>query len=92
MAQALNIQMHFIPAGMTDEMQPLDRSIFEPFKAMSRKLFRERNILSQPLKITKSEACSNNLTIFLNSKIFIFTIFCQSLLTFLINAIKMIYH
>ena len=59
MAQVLNIQLHFIPAGMTDEMQPLDRSIFGPFKAMSRKLFRERNNLGQPIKITKSEACSD---------------------------------
>lgn len=57
MAQGLNIKLHFIPAGMTDELQPLDHSIFGPFKALSRNFFRERNELGKPIKITKTDTC-----------------------------------
>lgn len=56
MADTLNIRLHFIPAGLTDMYQPLDRTIFGPFKAFSRKLFRERQELAYPVKRTKLEA------------------------------------
>ena len=59
MANALNIVLHFIPAGMTDLYQPLDRSVFGPFKAFSRRLFRQHNILGEPISITKSQACQD---------------------------------
>jgi hypothetical protein len=35
------IIMHYIPAGCTDELQPLDRFVFGAVKAISRKLYRE---------------------------------------------------
>ena len=41
-ANELNIQLHFIPAGMTDKLQPLDRNCFGALKATARRLFRER--------------------------------------------------
>lgn len=58
-ANTLNIVLHFIPAGMTDVYQPLDISIFGPFKSISRKLFRERQTLGNPVKVTKLEACQD---------------------------------
>jgi hypothetical protein len=36
LAEELNIQLIFIPAGQTDEYQPLDRRIFGPMKQMAR--------------------------------------------------------
>ena len=59
MADGLNIKLYFIQAGMTDELQTLNRSIFGPFKAMSRRLFRERCTRDKPIKITKQEACAD---------------------------------
>ena len=35
-----NIEMHFIPAGLTDEFQPLDRRVFGCLKASGRAAFR----------------------------------------------------
>lgn len=57
MAEALNIKLHFIPAGMTDLYQPLDRNIFGPFKAIARRLFREHNYLGEPIEISTTDAC-----------------------------------
>ena len=34
--------LHFIPSQMTDIYQPLDRSIFGPFKTLARCYFRNR--------------------------------------------------
>ena len=42
LANELNIQLHFIPAGMTDKLEPLDRNCFRALKATARGLFRER--------------------------------------------------
>lgn len=58
-AAGLNIILHFIPAGMTDTYQPLDRSIFGPFKALARRYFRKRKEFGKPIKITKIEACED---------------------------------
>jgi hypothetical protein len=41
-ARSLNIVMHFIPAGLTDTMQPLDRYVFEAMKASYRRIYRSR--------------------------------------------------
>jgi hypothetical protein len=38
-AISLNIQLHFIPAGLTDQYQPLDRRIFGCLKASARGRF-----------------------------------------------------
>ena len=39
-AQALNINLHYIPAEMADRLQPLDRRVFRALKATARALFR----------------------------------------------------
>ena len=42
LAKSLDISLHFIPAGMTDILQPCDRRIFGSLKATARRLWRER--------------------------------------------------
>jgi hypothetical protein len=50
-AIGLGIELHFIPAGWTDELQPLDRDIFGALKSISRRLFhRQRMQDNSPLK------------------------------------------
>jgi hypothetical protein len=39
-AEQLGIFMKFIPAGMTDSLQPLDRAVFGTLKGIARRLFR----------------------------------------------------
>jgi hypothetical protein len=41
-ARSLNIVMHFIPAGATDSMQPLDRYVSGAMKARYRRIYRSR--------------------------------------------------
>ena len=59
----LNIKMHLIPAGMTDELQPLDKKIFGPLKNYSRFLFRNRMKATESMNTekrrTKIEACQD---------------------------------
>jgi hypothetical protein len=55
-AASLNIQLHYVPAGMTDALQPLDRSIFGALKAHARRLFRLRVRDNPTLRRTKQEA------------------------------------
>jgi hypothetical protein len=38
-AKRLKIQLHYIPPGWTDELQPLDRYVFGALKAICRRLF-----------------------------------------------------
>ena len=40
-ANQLNIDLIFIPAGLTDELQPLDRLVFGSLKATARRLFKK---------------------------------------------------
>jgi hypothetical protein len=40
MAASLNIDLHFVPAGLTDALQPLGRTIFGALKSHTRRLFR----------------------------------------------------
>jgi hypothetical protein len=40
-ARQLNIELIYIPPGMTDACQPLDRAVFGVVKAKAKKLFRE---------------------------------------------------
>jgi hypothetical protein len=39
LASSSGIHLHFIPAGWTDELQPLDRYVFGALKAIGRRLF-----------------------------------------------------
>ena len=59
----LNIKLHLIPAGMTDELQPLDKKIFGPMKSYARYLFRNRfkNITTDKReeRRTKKDACQD---------------------------------
>ena len=56
-AQLLNIILHFIPPGMTDEFQPLDRKIFGIVKAYAKRLYRMR--IKKTGKISKKDACQD---------------------------------
>ena len=42
LAEILNISLHFIPPGMTDAFQPLDRKIFGIVKAHAKRMYRQR--------------------------------------------------
>ena len=59
----LNIKLHLIPAGMTDELQPLDRKIFGPMKCYARFLFRDRMkgeaVFEGEQKRSKKDACQD---------------------------------
>jgi hypothetical protein len=45
-ARELGIQLHFIPPGWTDELQPLDRYVFRALKSVCRRLFHRHHHLS----------------------------------------------
>jgi hypothetical protein len=55
-ASSLNIELHYIPAGATDSLQPLDRLIFGVLKSHARRLFRLRVRGDQTIRRTKREA------------------------------------
>ena len=57
LAEELNIKLYLIPAGMTDELQPLDKKIFGPMKMFARQLFRQR--YDQDKRRGKKEACED---------------------------------
>ena len=57
-AEDNNIKIHLIPAGMTDEYQPLDKRIFGPMKSHARKMFRLAIRENPDLKRTKKDACA----------------------------------
>jgi hypothetical protein len=50
LAVQLGITLHFIPPGMTDQFQPLDRKVFGELKAIARRLFHE-GLMNNPNKI-----------------------------------------
>ena len=56
-AENLNIELIPIPAGMTDEMQPLDLRIFGPLKRYATRLFRLRLRIDPDVNRTKKDAC-----------------------------------
>ena len=58
-AHNLNIKLYVIPAGMTDELQPLDRKIFGPLKAFVHSLFRKKVRESIDSEIKLKDACQN---------------------------------
>jgi hypothetical protein len=55
-ADSLNIQLHFIPAGPTDQYQPLDRRIFGCLKASARGRFMRRAQEERGRRVDKQEA------------------------------------
>ena len=58
-AKELNIKFYLIPAGMTDDLQPLDRKIFGPLKRFASKLFSNRYRDEPAMKRTKIDACQD---------------------------------
>lgn len=58
-AAELNIALHFIPAGCTDEMQPCDRRIFGALKGTARSYFRlqARNAGKEKLRKIDAVRC-----------------------------------
>jgi hypothetical protein len=57
LAASLNIELIYIPPGMTDMCQPLDRTIFGVLKAKAKKLFREQFAAMDKVQVRKREAC-----------------------------------
>ena len=55
LAESLDITLHYIPAGATDQLQPLDRRVFGALKAIARRLFRQRSCEKRTLK----QACAD---------------------------------
>ena len=58
-AQALNINLYFIPPGCTDLLQPLDIRVFGALKAKARALFRNRYQGVPTPRVTSKEAVQN---------------------------------
>ena len=58
LAKNLNMSLHFIPPGMTDAFQPLDRKIFGIVKAFAKRLYRQRIKNSNGI-IKKADACQD---------------------------------
>jgi hypothetical protein len=59
LASSLNIELHYVPAGMTDVLQPLDRTVFGALKAHARRLFRLRARDNPLLQRTKQDAAQD---------------------------------
>jgi hypothetical protein len=58
-AAELGIGLHFIPPGLTDELQPLDISVFVVIKADARKLFHDRTSENPFLRRSKQDAVAD---------------------------------
>ena len=56
LAQQLNIQLYYIPAGYTDEYQPLDIRVFGALKGMARGIWYSTYALKPGMEITKRKA------------------------------------
>ena len=56
LAESLNINLVFIPAGFTDELQPLDRSIFGVLKSYLRRMWRDRFIENPETRFNRALA------------------------------------
>jgi hypothetical protein len=53
LAEQLGIKLHFVPAGCTDLLQPLDRSVFGALKSTARKLFHDGLVSDPEIQVTK---------------------------------------
>jgi hypothetical protein len=56
LAERLSIRLHFIPAGLTDAYQPLDRRICACFKAFARRAFMRRVRDERTERVTRPDA------------------------------------
>jgi hypothetical protein len=59
LAVSLNINHPFVPAGLTNALQPLDRSIFGALRSHARRLFRCQVRDNQWLRRTKHDAAQD---------------------------------
>ena len=57
LARKLNFELHYIPAGFTDSLQPLDRYIFGALKSMARAEFYREYTKNPEAKQTIEHAC-----------------------------------
>jgi hypothetical protein len=55
MADELGIVLHFIPSGLTDLLQPLDRSVFGALKAEYRAIYRMDMSQREDRRMTKAD-------------------------------------
>jgi hypothetical protein len=55
-AAELQIVLHFIPAGWTDELQPLDRDVFGALKRICRRLFASHCDAAEDVAVARSDA------------------------------------
>ena len=58
LAAALNFALHYIPASMTDYLQPLDRNVFGALKAMARAEWYKMFILKPDHQFNIADACA----------------------------------
>jgi hypothetical protein len=58
-AEQLGITLHYIPPGLTDELQPLDRKMFGVLKAKAKALFRRRLHDDPSAKRTKRDGVAD---------------------------------
>jgi hypothetical protein len=61
-AISLGITLHFIPPGLTDELQPLDRTLFGVLKSQAKRLFHERFRSNPPARRTKKDGVADMIT------------------------------
>jgi hypothetical protein len=61
-AEDLNIQLHFIPAGLTDEYQPLDRRVFGALKSSARGTVMSTSLNARGHRIEKHQAIQTSIT------------------------------
>ena len=55
LADELGIGLHFIPPGLTDLLQPLDRSVFGALKAERRAIYRRDMSMRDDKRMTKAD-------------------------------------
>jgi hypothetical protein len=58
LARKLQIELVFIPPGMTDACQPLDRTIFGVLKMKAKNLFRVQFADKDTIKVNREQACA----------------------------------
>lgn len=56
LAESLNMELVYIPAGYTDSMQPLDRSVFATLKSYLKRLWRQHFQDDPNMRFTKAVA------------------------------------
>ena len=57
LAEKLHFKLHFIPAGFTDSLQPLDRYVFGALKSMARAEFYREYTINPEARHTIEHAC-----------------------------------